>query len=84
MRGLRLLIGITYGLTCAGWISPCIAQAPWTTPPIISALLSTGFDWRAAVWQVLQIVIGMAIYLPFMRISERSAAKQAVLAEAQE
>lgn len=79
-----LFIGITYGLTCAGWISPCIAQAPWTTPPIISALLSTGFDWRAAVWQVLQIVIGMAIYLPFMQISERSAAKQAELAEAQE
>lgn len=79
-----LFIGITYGLTSAGLISPCIAQAPWTTPPIISALLSTGFDWRAAVWQVLQIVIGMAIYLPFMRISERSAAKQAELAEGQE
>lgn len=76
-----LFIGITYGLTCAGLISPCIAQAPWTTPPVLSALLSTGFDWRAAVWQVLEIIIGMAIYLPFMRISERSAAKQAELAE---
>lgn len=76
-----LFIGITYGLTCAGLISPCIAQAPWTTPPVLSALLSTGFDWRAAVWQVLEIIIGMAIYLPFMRISERTAAKQAELAE---
>lgn len=76
-----LFIGITYGLTCAGLISPCIAQAPWTTPPVLSALLSTGFDWRAAVWQVLEIIIGMAIYLPFMRISERTAAKQVELAE---
>lgn len=76
-----LFIGITYGLTCAGLISPCIAQAPWTTPPVLSALLSTGFDWRAAVWQVLEIAIGMAIYLPFMKISERSAVKQAELAE---
>lgn len=76
-----LFIGITYGLTCAGLISPCIAQAPWTTPPVLSALLSTGFDWRAAVWQVLEIAIGMAIYLPFMKFSERSAVKQAELAE---
>lgn len=76
-----LFIGITYGLTCAGIIDPCIAQVPWTTPPVLSALLATGFDWRAAVWQVLEIAIGMAIYLPFMKISERSAAKQAELAE---
>lgn len=76
-----LFIGITYGLTCAGIIDPCIAQVPWTTPPVLSALLATGFDWRAAVWQVLEIAIGMAIYLPFIKISERSAVKQAELAE---
>lgn len=76
-----LFIGITYGLTCAGLISPCIAQVPWTTPPVLSALLATGFDWRAAVWQVIEIIAGMAIYLPFMKISERTMAKQAELAE---
>ena len=76
-----LFIGITYGLTCAGIISPCIAQVPWTTPPVLSALLATGFDWRAAVWQVIEIILGMAIYLPFMKVSERVAAKQAAIAE---
>lgn len=76
-----LFIGITYGLTCIGWISPCIAQVPWTMPPVINALLATGFDWRAGVWQVLEIIIGMAIYLPFMKISEKSLAKQEAMAE---
>ena len=76
-----LFIGATYGLTCAGLISPCIAQVPWTTPPVLSALLATGFDWRAAVWQVIEIILGMAIYLPFMKVSERTLAKQAELAE---
>lgn len=71
-----LFIGITYGLTCAGIISPCIAQVPWTMPPVINALLATGFDWRAGVWQALEIVIGMAVYLPFMKISEKAIAKQ--------
>ena len=76
-----LFIAATYGLTCAGIISPCIAQVPWTTPPVLSALLATGMDWRAAVWQIIEIVVGMAIYLPFMKVSERAAEKQAELAE---
>jgi cellobiose PTS system EIIC component len=80
-----LCIGLTYGLTCAGLISPCIAQVPWTTPAVISAFLATGLDWRAAVWQVIEIVGAMAIYLPFMRVSERAQAKAAELAgEAEE
>lgn len=71
-----LFIAATYGLTCAGWISPCVVQAPWTTPPVVSALLSTGLDWRAAVWQVAQIAIGMAVWLPFMKVSEKAQERQ--------
>lgn len=50
-------------------------------PPVINALLATGFDWRAGVWQALELVIGMVVYLPFMRISEKAIAKQEALAE---
>lgn len=71
-----IFIAATYGLTCLGWISPCVVQAPWTTPPVLSALLSTGMDWRAAVWQVIEIGIGMAIYLPFMKVSEKAQQHQ--------
>lgn len=78
---LDLFIAVTYGLTCAGIIAPCVVQVPWTTPAVISAFLTTGGDIRAAIWQVLEIVIAMAIYLPFMKVSERVQAKQAVLAE---
>lgn len=42
---------------------------------------AVGGDIRAAIWQVLEIVIAMAIYLPFMKVSERVQAKHAVLAE---
>ncbi len=74
-----LFIAATYGLTCAGIISPCVVQVPWTTPAVISAFLTTGGDFRAAIWQVIEIAAAMAIYLPFMRVSERVAAKQAEL-----
>lgn len=81
LLAVTLFIAATYGLTCAGIIAPCVVQIPWTTPAVISAFLTTGGDIRAAIWQVLEIVIAMAIYLPFMKVSERVQAKQAVLAE---
>ncbi|WP_248921790.1 PTS sugar transporter subunit IIC [Olsenella intestinalis] len=65
-----LLIAATYGLTCAGVIAPCVVQVHWTTPPVLSGLLATAGDWRAAVWQVIEIAIAMAIYLPFIKVSE--------------
>ena len=43
-----LFIAVTYGLTCAGIIAPCVVQVPWTTPAVISAFLTTGGDIRAA------------------------------------
>jgi PTS system cellobiose-specific IIC component len=76
-----LLIAATYGLTCAGVIAPCVVQVPWTTPPVLSAFLATGGDWHAAVWQVIEIAAAMAIYLPFMKVSERAAQKQMELAD---
>lgn len=81
LLAVTLFIAVTYGLTCAGIIAPCVVQVPWTTPAVISAFLTTGGDIRAAIWQVLEIVIAMAIYLPFMKVSELVQAKQAVLAE---
>ena len=72
-----ILIAATYGLTCAGIISPCVVQVPWTTPAVLSALFATAGDWRAAVWQVIEIALAMAVYLPFMRVSEKAQAKQA-------
>ncbi len=76
-----LLIAATYGLTCAGLIAPCVVQVPWTTPPVLSALLATAGDWRAGVWQVIEIAGAMAIYLPFIKVSERAARKQMELGE---
>ncbi|SDC87128.1 PTS system, cellobiose-specific IIC component, partial [Marinilactibacillus psychrotolerans] len=40
---------------------------------------ATGGDWRASVLQVFLIVLGVIIYLPFLKISERVLIKQAEL-----
>ena len=51
-------------------------MVPWTTPVLLSGWLATAGDFRAVIWQVIEIAASMAIYLPFMKISERAQAKQ--------
>jgi PTS system cellobiose-specific IIC component len=47
------------------------ANIPWTTPPIISGFLVSG--WQGAVWQTIQIVMSAAIYYPFFKIVDQKA-----------
>ena len=43
-------------------------QLPWTTPPIISGFLVSG--WQAAILQAILIVLGMFIYYPFIKVMD--------------
>ena len=81
-----LFIGLTYLLTTLGVLAPCVVMVPWTTPVFISGFLAVGGDVAgvaAVIWQVIEFVLGMLIYLPFMRVSERAQARQAELANAE-
>lgn len=68
---IGILIG--YFATSVGLMNRTVANIPWTTPPLLSAFLATAGDWRAVIVQLIIIVIGVALYLPFMKISERAA-----------
>lgn len=70
-----VLIFITFYLMKFGIISMIVAQVPWTTPTIISGFLMTGGDWRAAVWQAVELVIAVVAYYPFFRQLDRQAVK---------
>lgn len=47
---------------------------PWTTPPIFSGLLLSG--WRGAVLQLVEIGVSTAIYFPFFRVLDKQAYEQ--------
>lgn len=47
---------------------------PWTTPPIISGFLSSG--WQGAVLQVIMIAIGVLIYFPFIKTIDNTYIKE--------
>jgi PTS system cellobiose-specific IIC component len=64
-----------YAATALGFMNRTVAFVPWTTPPFLSGFLATGGDWRAIVVQLIIIVGGVFLYLPFMKISEKTALK---------
>lgn len=71
--------------------APTGADIPWTTPPIISGWLVVGSPMGAVV-QIVNIIIGVLIYLPFLRIydkqllegEQKRAAEEAAAAVAEE
>lgn len=57
-------------------------QLPWTTPPIISGFLVSG--WQAAVLQAILIVLGMFVYYPFIKVMDAQYLKEEHEAESKE
>lgn len=68
---------ISYLATAAGLMSPAVALVPWTTPPLLSSFFATAGDFRAVLVQIVIIVLGVLIYLPFVRIHDRVLEQQA-------
>ncbi|WP_035433681.1 PTS sugar transporter subunit IIC [Atopobium sp. oral taxon 199] len=55
---------------------------PWTTPPVISGFLVSG--WQGAVWQIVLIVIGCLIYFPFVKALDDQYLKEDAEAKAKQ
>jgi PTS system cellobiose-specific IIC component len=72
-------IVIMYVATAVGFINPCVVYIPWTTPTLISGYLATAGDFRAVIVQLVVILIGVALYLPFVKINDRVVEKTSQL-----
>lgn len=68
---------IGYFATYIGFVEPLSVLIPWTTPPIISGFLASGGDWKVSFLQIIIIIITVLFYLPFLKLSEKVAIKQA-------
>lgn len=63
-------IVISYAAMAAGLVPYTSGVAvPWTMPVVISGFLSTG--WRGALLQALLLILGVALYYPFIRVLDR-------------
>ena len=63
-------IVISYIVMSIGLVPYCNGiQLPWTTPVVISGFLAT--NWAGAVLQAFLLVLGVFIYLPFIKIIDK-------------
>lgn len=61
---------VTYFAMSTGLVARPYAMAPWTSPTIISGWISTG-SISASVLQLINFLIGGAIYYPFFRLWDK-------------
>lgn len=73
---------LAYGLTVMEILPRLTTIVPLGTPIIMSGFISTASGgWRVALFQVLIIILGAIIYLPFVRLLDQKAIALEQLAE---
>lgn len=70
-----ILTVISYVAIAIGLVPKTIVFIPWTTPPIVGGVLATG-SWKGGVLALVNLIIAVAIYLPFVKMSERAELKK--------
>lgn len=70
-----ILTVVTYLAISSGLVPRTIAMMPWTTPPIIGGFLVTGGSIMGALLALVNLVIGIVLYIPFIIMGERYEAK---------
>lgn len=71
-------LSIGYLATALGWVDPVSTFVSWMTPAFISGYLATGNDIAAPILQLVIVLVGMAIYLPFFKQMDKVAGSNAV------
>lgn len=68
-----LMVTISYFATYLGLVAPVTQNVTWVMPPVLYGFFSTGFDWRAIVLSIINIVIATLVYLPFVKMADKES-----------
>ncbi len=62
---------VAWVVTSAGLVGRVVVSAPWTLPGPIGAFLAAGGDVRAAILNVVLILLSIVVYYPFVKIWDK-------------
>ncbi|AYE37264.1 PTS sugar transporter subunit IIC [Companilactobacillus zhachilii] len=71
-----VMVLVTWFAFSLGFVNMMFVQPPWTLPAPIGAYIATGGDWRAIVLCLINILISVVIYYPFVRMYDRAELKK--------
>jgi PTS system cellobiose-specific IIC component len=66
-----VLTVIAYLATIAGIAGYTYVAIPWTTPPVLGAFLSTGGDFGAALIALVNLLVAIVMYYPFVVMANK-------------
>ena len=62
---------IAYGATALGFVPALTREITWSTPILFSGYMATG-SIRGTILQLVCVAVGIAIYMPFLRMNKRA------------
>ena len=77
-----VLATIAWVATAMHLVNCAVTIAPWTLPGPIGAYLACGGDWRAAVLNIILIVISVVLYYPFFKMYDKELLEEEKAKEA--
>ena len=66
-------ISLAYWATQAGLVNPVQIFVPTVMPPLIGPFLACNYDWRAIVLALINMVIALLIWMPFVFAADKIA-----------
>lgn len=66
-------VAFSYWVTLMGLVNPVQAAVPGIVPPIIGPFLACNYDWRAIVLCIVNMLIALAIWTPFVFAADKIA-----------
>lgn len=66
-------VAISYVVTILGWVNPVQVAVPSIMPPILNAFLACNYDWRAIVLVIVNMIIALFIWYPFVKAADKIA-----------
>lgn len=63
----------SYFAITLGFVPKTVALVPWSMPPIISGYLVSGGAWQGVMLQVVNFLIAVALYIPFVKVQDNQA-----------
>ncbi|RMC24913.1 MULTISPECIES: PTS sugar transporter subunit IIC [unclassified Lactobacillus] len=66
-------VAFAYWISILGLVNPVQVAVPAIVPPIIGPFLACNYDWRAIVLSIINMLIALAIWTPFVFAADKIA-----------
>lgn len=66
-------VAFSYWVSIMGLVNPVQVAVPSVMPPIIGPFLACNYDWRAIVLSIVNMLIALAIWTPFVIAADKIA-----------